>query len=146
MQPPRQPGGGDGRRRLLRFLASRWVLILNLALLVLIGWAFLGEYRRGQSLLAEIDALNARAVRLSAERAASTAQGERMQDNEMLEREARLKLGLRKPGEEVVVVRGVGDGTVAASDASGQESEGIGSNTTHSVAANAAAWLAYFIK
>jgi len=82
------------------------VLAANLLLLALVVWGFYGEYSRNRELQEEIDALDARAAEVERRNLELEELGRRFDSSEVFERDARLKLNLRKPGEEVVVIRG----------------------------------------
>jgi cell division protein FtsB len=101
MPAPRenQPG------RIGRFLGLKRVLAANVALFALIGWGFSGELMRNRDMQDEIDRLAARAAELETKNSDLEALGERMRDGALLEKQAREKLNLRRPGEEVVVVK-----------------------------------------
>jgi cell division protein FtsB len=82
------------------------VLAANIILVGLVAWGFLGEYQRSRALQQEIAALDARATELRQENLELTDLREKLAGSNAMEREARLKLNLQKPGEEVVVIRG----------------------------------------
>ena len=90
------------------WLAKRSVFLLNLAILALVTWGFAGEYVRHRRLKAEIERLEAEAASLEARNFEAIKLGERFSSDETLEREARLKLGLRKPGESVIILKDTG--------------------------------------
>lgn len=99
MRDAGQPG------RLGRLLGFKRVLVANLVIFAVVGWGFSGEYIRNREVQREVDRLKAQADELEAKNTEIADLGKRYSTNEMLEREARLKLNLRKPGEEVVVVQ-----------------------------------------
>ncbi|MEY4722886.1 MAG: Septum formation initiator [Candidatus Parcubacteria bacterium] len=80
--------------------------VLCAVLLAVLLYGLAGEYARGRAIQDEISRLDAQAAALSEKNAALRTTGETTSSDAMLEREARLKLGLQKPGEQVVVVRG----------------------------------------
>jgi cell division protein FtsB len=84
------------------------VLAANLALFALAAWGFAGEYVRNRDMQREIDELEARATDLETTNADLADLAERLASPQAAEREARLKLNLKRPGEEVIVVRGAG--------------------------------------
>lgn len=77
------------------------------------GVGFAREYFRSRQIDAEIRSLKDEADRLQVRNFQVSSLEASLQDGEYLEREARLKLGLRKEGEQVVVLR-KGDATEAA--------------------------------
>ncbi len=111
-------------KRLFRF---RWLLVINLGLVVFLGMSLGREYVRSRDIQSQIDALTAQADALQAHNLELSELATAFQTESFLEREARLKLGLKKPGETVVIVQeeaGVvpvstvqGDSSVAATNA-----------------------------
>jgi len=122
-------------------LGSRWFVGANVVVLALVSWAFVGEYGRARSLQHEIDELNREAERLEAGNMEMAKLGQRLLDGGMVEREARLKLGLRKPGEEVVVVRGIEEERSAFADAGGSVVGALADQRS-----NTRKWLEYFFR
>lgn len=88
---------------------TKWSLffIANLALLFVIGISAIRESYRGWSVDREIHALEQKVDRLDGRRMQLETLAEKMQTSPYLEREARAKLGLQKPGEHVIVLEGV---------------------------------------
>lgn len=94
------------RKGIGHFLGLKRVLAVNLAVFAVIGWGFSGEYLRNRSLQKEIDRLQAQAHELEVQNLGLIDISRHFASSQAVEREARLKLGLRRPGEEVVVVQG----------------------------------------
>ena len=69
------------------------------------GIGFAREYLKSRQIDAEIRSLNDEAERLQVRTFQVASLEASLQNGEYLEREARLKLGLRKEGEQVVVLR-----------------------------------------
>jgi cell division protein FtsB len=86
-------------------LAKRSLLVANLLVFALVAWGFTGEYLRHRRLSGEIARLQAEADRLAAENFQAARLNEQFAADPAVEREARLKLGLRKPGESVIIVK-----------------------------------------
>lgn len=97
-------------------------LIINVLLLVLVGWGFAGEFIRNRSMKEEIRRLEKQAEELESRNLKLNRLAEKYSGSSMLEREARLKLNLKKPGEEVVVVRDVGANETAEHGSSERDS------------------------
>ncbi|HTM68775.1 MAG TPA: septum formation initiator family protein [Candidatus Binatia bacterium] len=93
-----QPG------RFRRLLGLKRVLIANLAVFAVIAWGFSGEFLRNREMQKEIDSLQTEASGLENKNAELADTSARASSRGVLEQEARTKLNLRKPGEEVVVV------------------------------------------
>lgn len=74
-------------------------------LAALSGAGFLREYFRSRQIDAEILSLKEESQRLQVRNFQISSLGASLQNGEYLEREARLKLNLRKDGEQVVVLR-----------------------------------------
>jgi cell division protein FtsB len=92
------------REGFAKVLGMRRFLIVNLGLAVLIGWGCVGEYARNRNLKDEIESLRSQAAQMEERNAELHKMAEQFSGSSLLEREARLKLNLKKPGEEVVVV------------------------------------------
>ncbi|MBN1585484.1 septum formation initiator family protein [Candidatus Uhrbacteria bacterium] len=111
------------------WLAGRGLFLANLAVLALVAWGFSGEYFRHRRLKSELSRLEAEAVRLETENSETVELGRRFAADEAVEREARTKLGLRKPGESVIILKGTGavpvsSGGEAAASVPGDSEDG----------------------
>ena len=95
--------GQSGRFR--RLIGLKRVLAANLVVFAVVGWGFSGEVMRDRTMQKEVDRLKSQADELEVKNLELAELSKRFSTTEMLERQARLKLNLRKPGEEVVVVR-----------------------------------------
>lgn len=82
-----------------------WLVAALAVLAVLSGAGFGREYLRSRQIDAEIRSLKEEADRLQVRNFQVSSLEASLQNGEYLEREARLKLGLRKEGEQVVVLR-----------------------------------------
>jgi len=92
--------------RIRRFFGLKKLLVANVIAFALVAWGFSGEYVRYRRMEGEIDRLRQEASQLEQKNSELTEIGSRLSAGTMLEREARVKLNLRRPGEEVVVIRG----------------------------------------
>lgn len=88
---------------------AKWPLFLlaNLALVFVVGVSTVRETYRGWAVDQEIRTLEQKAQALEGRRSELTVLASQMQSPSYVEREARAKLGLQKPGENVVVLDGV---------------------------------------
>lgn len=91
---------------LLRMLLKRkWVLVANLVILLALGWNFSRELTRSQSLEGEISRLEQNKAELELKNSELAQVSRELATSSALEREAREKLGLQLPGENVVVIK-----------------------------------------
>jgi cell division protein FtsB len=91
-------------QRAWRSLGSRKLLAINLAATALAAWGFSGEYLRNRDAEANVARLRSqtdeiRAMNEAGKRALAPSADE-------IEAEARVKLNMKRPGEEVVIVQG----------------------------------------
>jgi cell division protein FtsB len=89
-------------RRLLEF---RLLFVVNAVLLVLLALSFGREVVRNMEIQGDIKSLQDQAQTLEARQLEIAQINTAFQTESFIEREARLKLGLKKPGEEVVVIQ-----------------------------------------
>ncbi|MBI2551499.1 septum formation initiator family protein [Candidatus Uhrbacteria bacterium] len=87
-----------------RLIRSRWLLLFNLIVLSFLGLSFAREYVRANQLKGDVARLQTQAEQLQKKKVDLMELKASLQTQSSLEREARLKLGLKKPGEKVVVV------------------------------------------
>lgn len=84
---------------------SRWLLAGVFSVLVLSGLAFGRQYVHNRQIEQDIANLQKQADGLAANNLHISDLQNALQTESYLEREARLKLGLKKPGEHVVVIQ-----------------------------------------
>lgn len=89
-------------RRLIEF---RFLFLINLVIILFISVSLGREFLRNYEIKNDIQQLQARADSLSAQHIRLTELNQAIQTEFFLEREARLKLGMKKPNENVLVVR-----------------------------------------
>lgn len=82
-----------------------WLVAALAVAAALSGAGFVREYLRSWQIDGEIRSLQAESERLQVRNFQISSLEASLQDGDYLEREARLKLGLRKEGEQVVVLR-----------------------------------------
>jgi len=116
---------------------TTWIMIGLGVLVVLIGAGFAREIARSHQIDREITALRDEAESLRTRNFEIASLTRSLNDEDFLEREARLKLGLRKEGESVVVLRRSEHGTMVA------ERAGEGSQATQEWS-NPNKWWKYF--
>ena len=93
----------EGKKRV------RWPLVLagSGALLIVLGISTARETYRGWQVDAEIQGLQRQVEELEGRRASLEQLVQVLQSPDALDKEARLRLGWKKPGEKVVVIRGM---------------------------------------
>ena len=88
-----------------RFFRS-WLFLICLAVVFgLVGIGLGRELLRARTIEKQIAALQAEAKRLEGRNTELLDLSTKLKDPEFVEREARTRFGLKKPGEEVIVVR-----------------------------------------
>jgi cell division protein FtsB len=108
---------GEKPSILRRIIQFRYLFVVNGAVLVLLGFAYAREQVRDREIGAMISQLQDKAATLEARDLEISQLGDTLQTESALEREARLKLGMKKPGEtEVVVERGADAALAPAAD------------------------------
>lgn len=88
-----------------RLIKWRFFIVLNGLLILFVGFTLGREFLRTHEIQQEIDALQTQANALAARNIALSELQTAVQTESFIEREARLKLGMKKPGEEVVVIQ-----------------------------------------
>lgn len=88
-----------------RILGYRYLFAVNLVLVLFLAIAFGREYIRNHEIQSDIDSLQQQAQELAARNLQMTELKTAFQTESFIEREARLKLGLKRPGEELVIVQ-----------------------------------------
>lgn len=125
-----------------RLLRSKLAIIFEVLVLVLISAALAKEIARRYQIHSEIKKLEAEATRLEQKNTELGSLLNQLNDSTYKEEQARLKLGLQKPGESVVVVMGEStDGQQSAASAALQADS---TETTASVTSNPKRWWNYF--
>jgi len=107
------------RRNIRRFFASRFMLVVLFALVILVGVASLRSLARSWEADQERQQATERLRDTLQKKADVSREAIQMQSGYGVEREARDKLNLRKPGEEVVIIQDSPASSNAASNASG---------------------------
>ncbi len=92
-----------------RILHWRYLSAVNVLLILLIMLSFGREMVRRKDIDGQIHTLQKQAQEMQTQNIALTELHDAVQTESYIEREARLKLGLKKPGESVVILKGEGD-------------------------------------
>ena len=99
---------------LWKVLSFRYLFVINLAVVLLLGFSFGREFLRNAEIQRDIEDLQAQAEALQTRQLEMSNLSASLQTESAIEREARLKLGLKKPGEQVVVIRPEASGSASA--------------------------------
>lgn len=128
-----------------KLIQWRYLLVVNAIIILFLGVSLGREVVRNQTINTEISALEVEAQELTARNIEISELKTAMQTESFIEREARLKLGMKKPGETVVVVQ---DGNEVVQPLTGDESDPlgyiIGTEELPIVVANPSKWWYYF--
>lgn len=130
-----------------RLIRWRLLLVVNLLVVAFLGVSLSREVVRSRAIGAEIAQLQAQADELAAQNIDLSELRTAMQTESYIEREARLKLGLKKSGETVVVVQdgqGTGMGEGQTGDASDPLDLVLDDQETAVAVANPTKWWYYF--
>ncbi len=83
----------------------RFLFVVNVLIILFLGVTFGREYFRTREIQKEINNLESEAKALFARNITLTELQTSVQTESFIEREARLKLGMKKPGEQVIVIQ-----------------------------------------
>ncbi len=132
-----------------RLIQWRFLVVVNVLIIVFLGLTFGREYFRSREIQSEINKLQTQADTLVARNIALSELQTAIQTESFIEREARLKLGMKKPGEEVVVVKEAMEVTEASEvTEKGNEADPLNlvldNKTEQTRIANSTKWWYYF--
>lgn len=128
----------------------RIFLVINLVILFFLALSFGKEFMRNYDIQKEINELQARADDLESRNSEIAKLSTVIQTEFFVEREARLKLGLSKPGEKVVIIEGVQELTDRGAERTGDVIDHINQFTSDDEAVdlksinNVTLWWYYF--
>ncbi len=134
----------------LRLFHTRWFFIVNLVLIVIVVFSFAREVIHGRDIHLQIQSLQTQSRDLHAQNLAIADLKNVVETESYAESQARLKLGLKKPGESVVILKNEkGSGLNPPSSASGDiagttQSSGGLTDQTKNTLANSTKWWYYF--
>jgi cell division protein FtsL len=127
-------------RELIRLPAF---LIVNLAILLVIGISTVRESYRGWTVDHEIHALEAQAASLEGRRLQLDSLTRELTSADRVEYEARAKLGRKKPGERVIVLEGYSASATWSTDGEADPSS-LTTQVAQPPQTNPQRWLTYF--
>lgn len=129
---------------------SRWFYIVNVLLILIVVISFTREMIHSHDIAMQIQALQKQSQTLQTQHLAISDLKNAVQTELFAEKEARLKLGLKKPGESLIILKNEkASGTITASD---QKSGSVGEtpqqieqkNVAPKPLANSTRWWYYF--
>lgn len=131
-----------------RLIRWRFLFAINLLLVSFLGWTLGREYLQNREIRNEIAELQTQADALAARNIQLGELQTAVQTQSFIEREARLKLGMKKPGEAVVVIQ---EGEIGQKGQIGEKEKNedplglvLDGETTAPQVANATKWWYYF--
>ncbi|MCX6714993.1 MAG: septum formation initiator family protein [Candidatus Uhrbacteria bacterium] len=130
----------------VRLFHTRWFYIVNVLLILVVGFSFVREMIHSHDIAEQIQALQKQSQSLQTQHLAIGDLKTAVQTESYAEREARLKLGLKKPGESLVILRNEQTGTGANTESSKnqQADDGVQANVAQKPLANSSKWWYYF--
>lgn len=142
MSQTARTGGSARRGRTLRWP----VLFSALAVaFVLIAVSTMRETYQEWKVDQEIQGLQAQVAHLEGKRTVLLDTIQRLQSDDALDREARTHLGMRKPGERVIMVRGLSDGaSYSWKDSWSDTASSTASTNSSDPGTNPRRWFRYF--
>lgn len=123
-----------------RLLRSRRVLAINAGVGVLLIWFFFGEWQSNRDLGRQVEAKAKEADQVQADLDDTNARMDLLAGSAAAEREARVKLNLQKPDEEVFVISGL------ETEATREQEAVAVPDAPATPAGQAATWWHYFFK
>jgi len=104
--------------KLRRVLGLRTFFIINIVILFLVTLSFGREFVRNYEIDKEISNLEEKAFSLESQNQEILELAERLNTDDYLEQEGRMRLGLKKPGENVVIISEPEDITIPSQELS----------------------------
>jgi cell division protein FtsB len=95
-----------------RIFSFRYLIVINLLIIALLSVSLGREVIRNHGIQSEINLLQVQAEELAVDNIEISELYTAIQTESYIEREARLKLGMKKPGERVVVVQDTEQGVI----------------------------------
>lgn len=129
-----------------RLFHARWFYIVNVLLILVVGFSFAREMIHSRDIAKQIQSLQKQSQSLQTQHLAIGDLKSAVQTESYAEREARLKLGLKKPGESLIILRNEQTKTATSAESEkGQRAlEVLQSNVTQKPLANSSKWWYYF--
>ena len=107
---------GQPKHLVRHLFRQRLFLLLNLVLFLFLAFSFGREFMRNRQIQQSIAQLESQARYLEIRNTEIAQLNAELESEQFLEKEARLRLGLAKPGERVVIISNGSDGDVIPRD------------------------------
>jgi hypothetical protein len=130
----------------VRLFHSRWFYIVNVLLVLIVGFSFIREIVHSRDIAHQIQSLQKQSELLQAQHLAIGELKNAVQTESYVEREARLKLGLQKPGESLVILKNDQTPRSASDVSASRQRTGIDEQekASQKTLANSSKWWYYF--
>ena len=119
-----------------RFFCSKLMLCANLLLVGFVGWSLSREFADGREATANLSDLQKQMASLEAKNSDYADTIAKLGTPAFVEREARLKLGYQKSGEQVLMLRSISASQVASGETTASDDAALG---------NPQKWWRYFL-
>lgn len=130
----------------IRLFHTRWFYIVNVLLVLIVGFSFVREIVHSRDITQQIQSLQKQSELLQAQHLAIGDLKNAVQTESYVEREARLKLGLKKPGESLVILKNEQTTRSTNDTSTSRQRSGAGEQekTSQKSLANSSKWWYYF--
>ena len=123
---------------------TRWVYLVNILLIIVVGFSFGREMIRSRDIAKQIQSLQNQSQALQTQHLAIKDLKNAVQTESFVEREARLKLGLKKPGESLVILKNEKTENVTNQQIHNESTNGEVKTLERKSLANSTKWWYYF--
>jgi cell division protein FtsB len=123
------------------FKPKLWLSLVLLLLLIFLLSQLYASWNKKSDIDREIASLKEEAAKAEAQNSQFKKMIEYLESDQFAEEQAKLKLGLKKEGEQVAVITGLDEATTTASSA-----EAVANSETEALGGNWQRWLDYFLK
>jgi len=132
----------------IKLFHSRWFYIVNLVLVLIVTVSFTRELIHGHDIATQIQTLQKQSQALQTQHLAIADLKNAVQTETFVEQEARLKLGLKKPGENVVILKNEKTANTQSDsgvkDGLSQTDQSVDDSGSQKPLANSTKWWYYF--
>ena len=131
-------------RSFSQLFRTRWFYLVNILLIVVVGFSFGREMIRSRDIAKQIQSLQNQSQALQTQHLAIKDLKNAVQTESFVEREARLKLGLKKPGESLVILKNEQTKNTSESTKNDESLNGETKTLEQKTLANSTKWWYYF--